>query len=122
MLFAEILAYRTDAYAEAPAGLGRFLGCRTVSRGRAMPAAAQLPFVEAAVIADGVPKDEVYPVDIDRAFASFDRIKPHVVKWWEAGAQPAQMLTDNEVPMAVAFNGRIAPDPGRRGPGGNPVE
>ena len=74
-----------------------------------MPAAAQLPFVEAAVIADGVPVDEVYPVDLDRAFASFDRIKPHVVKWWDAGAQPPQMLTDNEVPMSVAFNGRITP-------------
>jgi putative spermidine/putrescine transport system substrate-binding protein len=73
-----------------------------------MPAAAQLPFLEAAVIADGVPVDEVYPIDVDRAFASFDVIKPHVVKWWDAGAQPIQMLTDNEVPLSVAFNGRVA--------------
>lgn len=109
VLFAEILAYRTDAYEAEPAGWADFWDVERFPGGRAMPAAAQLPFVEAAVIADGVPVDEVYPVDLDRAFASFDRIKPHVVKWWEAGAQPAQMLTDNEVPMSVAFNGRITP-------------
>lgn len=109
VLFAEILAYRTDAYDAEPAGWADFWDVETFPGGRAMPAAAQLPFLEGAVIADGVPIDEVYPIDIDRAFASFDRIKPHVVKWWEAGAQPAQMLTDNEVPMSVAFNGRITP-------------
>lgn len=109
VLFAEILAYRTDAHETEPAGWGDFWDVERFPGGRAMPAAAQLPFVEAAVIADGVPVDEVYPVDLDRAFASFDRIKPHVVKWWESGAQPAQMLTDNEVPMSVAFNGRITP-------------
>lgn len=109
VLFAEILAYRTDAYESEPAGWADFWDVETFPGGRAMPAAAQLPFVEAAVIAAGVPKDEVYPVDLDLAFESFDKIKPHVVKWWESGAQPAQMLTDNEVPMSVAFNGRITP-------------
>jgi putative spermidine/putrescine transport system substrate-binding protein len=109
VLFAEILAYRTDAFAEAPQGWADFWDAERFPGMRTMPAAAQLPFLEAAVIADGVPKDEVYPIDIDRAFASFDRIKPHVLTWWEAGAQPAQMLTDNEVPLAVAFNGRVAP-------------
>lgn len=109
VLFAEILAYRTDAFPNAPEGWKDFWDVEAFPGSRTMPAAAQLPFLEGAVIADGVPMDEVYPIDIDRAFASFDRIKPHVVKWWEAGAQPAQMLTDNEVPLAVAFNGRITP-------------
>ncbi len=109
VLFAEILAYRTDAYPEAPRNWADFWDVEKFPGGRAMPAAAQLPFMEAAVMAAGVPKEEVYPVDLDLAFASFDKIKPHVVKWWEAGAQPPQMLTDNEVPMSVAFNGRITP-------------
>jgi putative spermidine/putrescine transport system substrate-binding protein len=109
VLFAEILAYRTDAYPEAPQNWADFWDVERFPGGRAMPAAAQLPFVEAAVMAAGVPKDEVYPIDLDLAFESFDKIKPHVVKWWEAGAQPPQMLTDSEVPMSVAFNGRITP-------------
>src|SRR5262249_21385113 len=31
-----------------------------------------------------------------------------VVKWWEAGAIPAQMLNDKEVVMGAAWNGRVA--------------
>jgi len=62
-------------------------------------------------MADGVPANEVYevlstPEGIDRAFAMLDKIKDHVL-WWEAGAQPPQMLADGEVAMATAYNGRI---------------
>ncbi len=63
--------------------------------------------LEFALVADGVPPDKLYPLDIDRAFRSLDRIKPHVRVWWTAGAQPAQLLTDKEVDMASAWNGRI---------------
>jgi len=60
-----------------------------------------------ALAADGVPPDKLYPLDVDRAFRSLDRIKPHVRVWWTSGAQPAQLLTDKEVDMASAWNGRI---------------
>jgi len=66
------------------------------------------PDLEAATLATGVPLDKIYPIDIDKAYASLAKIKPAVVKWWEAGAIPAQMLSDNEVAMATAWNGRIA--------------
>ena len=67
--------------------------------------------LEMALIADGVPPGEVYGVlgtqaGIDRAFAKLDSIKDSVV-WWEAGAQPPQMLADGEVVMTTAYNGRI---------------
>ena len=32
--------------------------------------------LEFALIADGVPKDKLYPLDVPRAFKSLDRIKP----------------------------------------------
>ncbi len=35
---------------------------------------------------------------VDRAFAKLDTIKDSVV-WWEAGAQPPQLLADGEVVM-----------------------
>ncbi len=67
--------------------------------------------LELALMADGVPPDEVYvlldtPAGVDRAFRKLDTIKNEVV-WWEAGAQPPQMLADQEVVMSTAFNGRI---------------
>jgi putative spermidine/putrescine transport system substrate-binding protein len=69
------------------------------------------PNLEFALIADGVPVDQVYEVlstdeGVDRAFAVLDRIKDQVV-WWEAGAQPPQMLADGEVVMTTAYNGRL---------------
>jgi len=63
--------------------------------------------LEIALLADGVPKDKLYPLDVDRAFKSLDRIKPHISVWWEKGAQPPQLLTDKEVDMCYAYSGRI---------------
>lgn len=65
-----------------------------------------LPF---ALLADGVPKDKLYPLDLDRAFASLDRIAPHVAVWWTTGSQPPQLLSDGEVAYCSAWNGRIMP-------------
>ena len=67
--------------------------------------------LEFALLADGVPMDRVYatldtPEGVKRAFAKLDTIKDQVV-WWEAGAQPPQMLADGEVIMSTAYNGRI---------------
>ncbi|MDS9469740.1 ABC transporter substrate-binding protein [Paracoccus sp. MBLB3053] len=67
--------------------------------------------LEMALMGDGVPADQVYtvletPEGIDRAFAKLDSIKKDIV-WWEAGAQPPQLLADGEVAMTMAYNGRI---------------
>lgn len=64
--------------------------------------------MEAALLADGVKPDAIYPLDLDRAFASLDKIKKDVKVWWNAGAQPAQLLSNNEVTAAMAWNGRIS--------------
>jgi putative spermidine/putrescine transport system ATP-binding protein len=64
-----------------------------------------------AVFNDGVAPADIYkvlktPEGVDRAFAKLDTIKDSVV-WWEAGAQPPQLLADGEVVMTTAYNGRI---------------
>ncbi|WP_423211312.1 ABC transporter substrate-binding protein [Paracoccus yeei] len=64
-----------------------------------------------ALIADGVAPDQIYetlatPEGVDRAFKKLDTIKKDVV-WWEAGAQPVQLLADGEVTMATGYNGRF---------------
>lgn len=67
--------------------------------------------LEFALLADGVPVDQVYevlgtPDGLDRAFAKLDSIKDSIV-WWEAGAQAPQLLASGEVVMTSAWNGRI---------------
>jgi putative spermidine/putrescine transport system substrate-binding protein len=68
--------------------------------------------LEAALMADGVPPDQVYealrtPEGVDRAFAKLDEIKDDII-WWEAGAQPPQLLAAGELIMTNAWNGRIS--------------
>lgn len=62
--------------------------------------------LEAALIADGVPMDELYPLDVDRAFKKLEEIRDDVAVWWSSGAQSAQVLQDGEVDMAQIWNGR----------------
>lgn len=64
----------------------------------------QLEFV---LLADGVAPADLYPLDVDRAFAKLDAIRPHVTAWWSSGAQHVQMLVDREVVLSSAWNGRI---------------
>jgi len=63
--------------------------------------------LEAALMADGVAPDKLYPLDVDRAFRKLEEIKPNVTVWWTSGAQSAQLLTTAEVDMVMAWNGRI---------------
>lgn len=67
--------------------------------------------LEMALMADGVPAAGVYETlateeGLDRAFAMLDKIKAQTI-WWEAGAQPPQLLADGEVAMTTAYNGRL---------------
>ena len=67
--------------------------------------------MEFALMADGVSPQDVYavldtPDGIERAFRKLDTIKDQIV-WWEAGAQPPQLLADGEVTLTTAYNGRI---------------
>ena len=111
LFYSNVYAYNPEGVTGAPPAtaadffdLERYPGRRGMRR---------VPHVnlEFALIADGVPLDEVYatldtPEGVDRAFRKLDTIKERIV-WWEAGAQPPQMLADGEVVMSTAWNGRI---------------
>ncbi|MBL8697460.1 MAG: ABC transporter substrate-binding protein [Alphaproteobacteria bacterium] len=77
--------------------------------------------MEAALIADGVPMDKLYPLDVERAFKKLESMKPHVVVWWNSGAQSVQVLQDGEVEMVGAWNGRIQAAMGEKDGRGGPI-
>ncbi|MDG4825275.1 ABC transporter substrate-binding protein [Asanoa sp. WMMD1127] len=66
-----------------------------------------VPELEFALMADGVPVDQLYPLDVDRAFASYAKIKDRVSQWWSSGSQPGQMLVSGQVSAASIWIGRI---------------
>ncbi len=59
-----------------------------------------------ALLADGVPADKLYPMDIDRGFRKLDQIKPHIKVWWTQGNQSQQLIGDGEVDMIAMWNAR----------------
>lgn len=62
--------------------------------------------LEIALLADGVPAEKLYPLDLDRAFRKLDSIK-HDIIWWGSGAQSQQLLASGEAPLGMFWNGRI---------------
>jgi len=107
--YATVIGYRNDVFAEGPTGQAGFWDVEAFPGPRSTLAGTGgvTPFLEAGFIANGTPLDAIYPMDIEQAFEYFNVIKPSVVKFWEAGAQPAQMLTDQEAVMVHSWNGRM---------------
>jgi putative spermidine/putrescine transport system substrate-binding protein len=59
-----------------------------------------------ALLYDGVTIDELFPIDFERAFKVMDKVKKHVKVWFTSGNQIMQALTDEEVVIAAAPDGR----------------
>ncbi|MDH2433414.1 polyamine ABC transporter substrate-binding protein [Pokkaliibacter sp. MBI-7] len=62
--------------------------------------------LELALLADGVPADKLYPLDLDRAFKKLDTIKKDIV-WWGSGAKSQQLLASGETTLGQFWNGRV---------------
>ena len=61
--------------------------------------------VELALLADGVPKDKLYPLDIPRAFKKISAIKSEIL-YWNSGAESQSLLRDGEVAMGWLWHTR----------------
>ncbi len=111
LFYSTVVAYNeTSVGASPPARLDDFFDLVAFPGRRGMRRTPEVN-LEFALMASGVAPEDVYtvlsgPGGVERAFAKLDEIKDQVV-WWEAGAQPPQMLADGEVLMTTAYNGRI---------------
>ncbi|WP_105441195.1 ABC transporter substrate-binding protein [Neorhizobium sp. T25_13] len=50
----------------------------------------------AALLADGVQPGALFPLDVDRALAKLDTIRPHISLWWKTGDQSTQGFRNGE--------------------------
>jgi putative spermidine/putrescine transport system substrate-binding protein len=107
--WASVFAYRTDAFTGSkPGSWGDFWDIKKFPGSRSLQNQdADLPELEFALLADGVPMDKLYPLDVDRAFKSMDRIKGSVKKYWDTGALPGVLLGRKEVAMSSVWHGRL---------------
>jgi putative spermidine/putrescine transport system substrate-binding protein len=104
-VFATVIAYSTDALPNGgPQNWADFWNVDKFPGRRSLRRNPQV--LEAALMADGVALDKLYPLDVERGFRSLDRIKPHIAVWWSNGAQSTQLLESGEVDMIWIWNGR----------------
>ncbi len=102
-----VLTYRSDAYSNSPpSSWSDFWDVKTFPGMRALydDPRGNLEF---ALLADGIPKEKLYPLDIDRAFNKLGKIKRFVRLWWKDGTQPVNALLSGRVSMSSAWSGRI---------------
>lgn len=106
--FSTLLAYQLDRWPDLPppGGWADFWNLDRYPGTRGLHQQPQTT-LEFALLADGVPLDELYPLDVDRAFAMLDRIRDAVTLWWEQGAQPAQILNSGDLDMVAAWHSRV---------------
>ncbi|SEP30089.1 putative spermidine/putrescine transport system substrate-binding protein [Methylobacterium sp. ap11] len=106
--YSSVLAYNKSKYGKNPPqswadfwDVKKFPGARAL---RNHPFAT----LEAALMADGVAPDKLYPLDVDRAFRKLEEIKPHISVWWTSGGQSALLIQGGEVDMEMIWNGRVS--------------
>jgi putative spermidine/putrescine transport system substrate-binding protein len=110
MVWSTVYAYDNSKLKTGPTTINDFFDLKKFPGKRGLRKSPKVT-LEWALLADGVKPADIYkvlgtPAGVDRAFKKLDTIKPSIV-WWEAGAQPPQLLADGAVVMTQAYNGRI---------------
>lgn len=113
------IAYNTKKFGpdNHPTSWAEFWDVKKFPGARTLPAASYLVGpLEMALMADGVPPSQLYPLDIERAFKSLDRIKPHVAKFYRGSAESAQILSDGHADLGANTLGRLIAMKGQGAP------
>ncbi|MFI4987195.1 MAG: ABC transporter substrate-binding protein [Alphaproteobacteria bacterium] len=94
--FASTLAYNTKAFppGKGPASWAELFDLKKFPGKRGMYNSPR-ETLEVALMADGVPADKLYPLDVERALKRLDQIKGDIV-WWDKWPQGANLLASGE--------------------------
>ena len=110
-VWSTVLAYNADKLSSAPTSWADFWDVQKFPGKRGLRKGAKYN-LEFALLADGVPAQQIYArlaseAGVRQAFAKLDQIKADI-HWWEAGEEPVRRLRDGSVAMSAAYSGRIA--------------
>lgn len=104
--FGWVMAFNPEAFPNgAPQSWAEFWDVEAFPGRRALYAQPK-PLLEFALLADGVAIADLYPLDVDRAFAKLDEIRPHIDIWYEDLGQADALLQNGEVDVLLTSNGR----------------
>jgi len=106
--YSYVIAYDSKKYgANAPTGMADFFDVKKFPGKRAMYKWGAGMW-EAALMADGVAPEKLYPLDLDRAHAKIKAFKDNVVSFWGGGAESQSALLQGEVSMSLIWSTRAS--------------
>ena len=104
--YANIFSYNADMYTgEKPTTIKDFFDVKKFPGKRVVYDYPKAGLFEAALVADGVDPQQVYPLDLDRAFKKIDTIKSSLVFAPSYGAIQ-QMMVDKQASMVLTVTAR----------------
>ncbi|MBO3747372.1 extracellular solute-binding protein [Streptosporangiaceae bacterium NEAU-GS5] len=105
--YANVFGYNADDYPiEPPSKIEDFFDTKRYPGKRIVQDYVKNGLLEAALVADGVPLDKIYPLDVDRAFRKLDTIKDSLIFAPSYGAVQ-QMLVDHQASMVMTVTARL---------------
>ncbi|MFE2039752.1 ABC transporter substrate-binding protein [Streptomyces sp. NPDC059477] len=105
-MYSLVLVYNPEKYKGAePTSVADFFDTDAFPGKRLAPGFATGGSIEAALLADGVAADQLYPLDYDRAFDKLDTLGDDLT-FWETSAQSQQALESQQADMALVWSGR----------------
>jgi putative spermidine/putrescine transport system substrate-binding protein len=108
MIIGYAQAYLTETFPDGgPQTWADFWDTKKFPGKRAVPGEYHDFMIEAALMADGVTAENLYPLDLDRAFKKLDELKDDMVFYTEY-PQVQQLLTSGAAAVAFAPNGLFA--------------
>lgn len=93
---ADMFTYDNAEFPEIPVGAAGFWDTANYPGSRAIISFSAAGVLERALLADGVAYEDLYPLDVDRAFAKLDELKPSISKFWSSGSEIRQTISDKE--------------------------
>lgn len=104
--FSFVLAFNKNSLKKEPSSWQQLFDLEGFPGKRALYKWPSPGVLEMTLIADGVAMEDLYPLDLDRAFKKLDTIKDQII-WWGGGAQSQQLLASGEASMGMFWNGRV---------------
>lgn len=106
--YTTVLAYNKNVYGDnPPKNWTDFFDVEKFPGSRAISGNSPATNMEIALMSDGVDKKDIYPIDMDRAMAKWQKLKPDIAVQWATGAQATQLATSEEVDMLSIWAARI---------------
>lgn len=104
--WSRVITYNTKKFPSGgPKNFADFWDVKRFPGKRTMYAKANGAALEAALMADGVAPDKLYPLDVERAFASLAKIRESIL-WYQNNSQAMQYMQNGEAPLGLVPDGR----------------